>query len=144
MADAKNAYLSMDKQKSFIILSNFKFLLILTRCVLILAMRLQLKYKVRDLNNCCSHVMIHCCFYGFYARREKPPGFLREFSPNYHIVNPCPWLCFCSENSQLWPAIFLWHLLRSRLLVDNFLFELELFESSSFDVVPHLPEHLCC
>ena len=42
MADAKNAYLSMDKQKSFIILSNFKFLLILTRCVLILAMRLKL------------------------------------------------------------------------------------------------------
>ena len=35
MADAKNAYLSIDKQKSFIILSNFKFLLILTRCVLL-------------------------------------------------------------------------------------------------------------
>ena len=92
----------------------------------------------RDLNNCFNHVMFHCCFYMVSMHGGRN---LREFSPNDHNINP--WLCFCSENSQLWPAIFLWHLLRSLLLGDNFLFERELFESSSFDVVPHHLEHLC-
>ena len=43
MADAKNAYLSIDKQKSFIILITFEFLLIMTKCRINFAHKITIK-----------------------------------------------------------------------------------------------------
>ena len=48
MADAKNAYLSMDKQKSFIILSNFKFLF-----------DFDITRKIFDLNKTLSKILTY-------------------------------------------------------------------------------------